>query len=117
MGRYLDLARQALEGSAGVLRYEINEKSEKRVPDPYQDLARSALAQICRSRQPVAMVSWLRLNHSALYEELIVRLPDEIHRLWNEHAPLEEFQRILDLWLEAHHTSCEMYQRVPRGGQ
>jgi hypothetical protein len=35
MGRYLDLARQALEESSGTLDYEINEKTKKGVTDPH----------------------------------------------------------------------------------
>src|SRR5215471_10514555 len=102
MGRYLDLAQRALLD-------ERNEINEKRVADPYQDLARAALAKV--TDQPVGMVSWLRQNHPALYDELIVGIPDEIHRLWNGRAPLDEFQHILDLWLEAHRTGCEVYRR------
>lgn len=103
--------------------YDINDKNDKRVSDPYQDLARRALDRICQSAQPVGMVPWLRQNHPALYEELIVRLPDDIHRLWVERAPLGEFERILEVWIEAHRTGCEMYGRAqapmcnsPQGG-
>lgn len=109
MGRYLDLARRALESSTGVPPYEKNEINEKRVTDSYQDLARAALARV--SDQPVGMIPWLRQHHQALYEELIVRLPDEIHSLWEGQAPLSEFEHILDLWLVAHRTACEMFRK------
>jgi len=74
----------------------------------YQDLARAALSKV--SDQRIGLIPWLRENHGTLYEELVLRLPDEIHRLWEEKAPLADFQRILDLWLVAHRTGCEMYQ-------
>jgi hypothetical protein len=110
MGRYLDLARRALESSRGILPYEKNEINEKRTNDPYQDLARATLAKIRRPDYPMGLLPWLRENHLTLYEALISNLPDEIHRLWEGRAPLPEFQRILDLWLVAHRTGCEMYQ-------
>ena len=85
-------------------------KNEKRVTDPYQELVRATLAKA--SDQPVGMVPWLRQNRPMLYDKLAVQLPDKIHRLWKERAPLVEFERILDLWLEAHRTGCKMF----RGG-
>jgi hypothetical protein len=57
------------------------------------------------------MVPWLRENQPALYDQLVSNLPDEIHRLWEGQAPLDEFQRIIDIWLEAYRTGFEMYQR------
>jgi hypothetical protein len=54
------------------------------------------------------MIPWLEKHHPNLYHELTSVLPDDIHRLWTEHAPLTEFQEILDLWLEAHRTACEL---------
>src|SRR6516164_4407397 len=108
MGRYLGLARRALESSQRALPYERNEINEKRVTDPYQELVRSTLAKV--SDQPVGMVPWLRQSRPMLYEELVVKLPDKIHRLWVGQAPLAEFQRILDLWLEAYRASCEVYR-------
>ena len=109
VGRYLDLARRALDNSAGALDREISEKREERFCDPYQKLAVACLAKICRPDYPASMVPWLREAHPCLYAELMTNLPDEIHRLWSERAPLDEFERILSLWGEAHRTSCELY--------
>jgi hypothetical protein len=109
MGRYLDLARRALESSPEALSYEINEITKKGVVDPYQERARASLARICRSDYPAGLIPWLGEKHPPLYEELTARLPDEIHRLWVERASLEQFDRILGLWLEAHRTACELY--------
>jgi hypothetical protein len=83
---------------------EINEISV----DRYQDLARAALAQIRRPDYPADMIPWLGEHHPSLYHELTCSLPDEIHRLWTEHVPLTEFQEILELWLMAHRTACEL---------
>jgi hypothetical protein len=111
MGRYLDLARRALESSPEALSYEINEITKKGVIDPYQEHARASLARICRPDYPAGLIPWLGEKHPPLYEELTARLPDEIHRLWVERASLEQFDRILGLWLEAHRTACELYCR------
>lgn len=116
MGRYLDLARRALEDSAEALPYERNEKSEIRVVDPYQKRAWAVLAKI-RPDCPIGMIPWLGERHPTLYDELTARLPDEIHRLWAEKAPLEEFERILSIWLEAHRTACELYEKAHSAGQ
>jgi hypothetical protein len=97
-------------GPVGHSSDEINEKSEKRIINPYQERARAALARIRRPDYPVDLIPWLGEKHPALYGELTANLPDEIHRLWTDRAPLPEFQRILDLWLTAHETACEMYR-------
>ncbi len=34
-----------------------------------------------------------------------------MQRLWETHAPVEEFQKVLDIWVEAHRTGCEMYSK------
>ena len=109
MGRYLDLARRVLESSPGTLTYEINEKTKK---DPYRELAETYLAKICRPDYPAGMVPWLGDNHSTLYDELTCNLPDEIHKLWVDQAPLSEFDRILGIWLEAHRTACDLYSKA-----
>ena len=113
MGRNLGLARRALESSQGALPYEKNEINEKRVTDPYQELVRATLAKI--SDQPVGMVPWLKQNCPMLYEEFVVRLLDKIHRLWEGRAPLAEFERILDLFLEADRASRKAYRGACAG--
>jgi hypothetical protein len=110
MGRYLDLARRALENPAVATAGEISEISEERViVDPYQELARAYLARICRPDYPIGLIPWLGTNHQALYDELTSLLPDEIHRRWVAKVPIPEFELILDLWLEAHRTACDLY--------
>ena len=61
--------------------------------------------------QPVGILPWLRQNHPALYGQLVNSIPDDIHRLWAGQAPLDEFERVLDLWRVAHETACEMYRK------
>jgi hypothetical protein len=112
MGRYLDLARRALESAAGATGGEISEKREQRIGDPYQELARAYLSKICRDDYPAGMIPWLGNSHAALYHDLTSALPDEIHKLWAEKAPITEFDRILNIWLEAHRTACDLYRKA-----
>jgi hypothetical protein len=61
------------------------------------------------------MVEWLKKNRPMVYEEFVVRLPEKIHLLWAGRAPLSEFERILDLFLEASRTSCDVYRGACAG--
>lgn len=88
-------------------------RNEKKVTDPYQELVRATLAKVLD--QPVGMVPWLKQNRPMLYEELVVRLPDKIDRLWKGRAPLAEFERILDLFLEADRASRMSYRGACAG--
>jgi hypothetical protein len=78
--------------------------------DPYSKRLQAALRGICRPDYPSGMILWLRDAFPLLYVELIDGLPDEMDRLWSRHAPLNEFDRILDVWVEAHRTAFEMYK-------
>jgi hypothetical protein len=97
-----------LESEEKLAEADQYKRNETKVTDPYQELVRATLAKV--SDQPFGMVPWLKENLPMLYEELTTQLPDEIHRLWEGRAPLVEFKRILDLWLEAHRASCEVYR-------
>jgi hypothetical protein len=54
---------------------------------------------------------WLGESCPILYVELTEGLPNEIQRLWEAKSPVEEFQKVLDNWVEAHRTGCEMYEK------
>jgi hypothetical protein len=93
--------------SAGASDGEKSEIREETIANSYRELVCATLAKVTDQR--VGMVPWLRQNRPMLYEKLAVQLPDKIHLLWEERAPLVEFERILDLWLEAHRASREAY--------
>lgn len=88
--------------------------AEKPVPpycaDPYAERMQAAIRAVCRPDYPAGMVPWLAEHEPALYEELTGRLRDEINWLWDAHAPIEEFQRVLDAWIEAHRQGCALYR-------
>lgn len=76
----------------------------------YHARVEAALQAVCRPDYPAGMIAWLAGAQPALYEELISRLPDLIHYLWTAHAPLEEFQRVVDDWLAAHKRACLLFR-------
>ena len=112
MGRYIDLSRRALGRSPVTSPYEINEIIEESATDPYQERARKALNQICRPDYPTGLVPWLGNEYPSLYQELTCTLPDEIHHMWIDRVSIPEFERVLELWLIAHQTACELYHRA-----
>lgn len=81
----------------------------------YHARVEAALQAVCRPDYPIGMVPWLEQGNPALYENLTSHLPDLIHRLWEAHAPLEEFQRVVDEWLATHRRACDFYREQVSG--
>jgi hypothetical protein len=79
-------------------------------PDRYAALMQAALATINRAGCPEGMVVWLDRAHPRLYLELTSRITDEIDRLWNEFAPLDQFQAALDRLVGLHRECCRLYR-------
>ena len=75
----------------------------------YHARVEAALQAVCRPDYQVGLIPWLQKGNGTLYEDLTSRLPDLIHRLWEAHAPVEEFQRVVDEWLTTHRRACELY--------
>jgi len=57
------------------------------------------------------MILWLDSAHPDLYNELTSHLPDEIHKLWSERAPLEQFEAVLARLVSLHRRGRELYRR------
>jgi TubC N-terminal docking domain len=76
----------------------------------YAERMEKALAAIEQPDYPAGMVFWLSEAYPRFYAQLTDRLPAEIHLLWSERAPLEQFQRVLDRLLETHREACALYQ-------
>jgi hypothetical protein len=70
--------------------------------DVYAERAQAVLRQINSHDYPAGMVPWLDIARPDLYKVLTSQIPDEISRLWNSHAPLEEFERVLDRLASTH---------------
>jgi hypothetical protein len=82
---------------------------ERLTLDPYADRMDAMLRQIALPTYPEGMILWLETAHPDLYEELTSRLPDEISRLWNTGAPLEEFEGVLGRLVGTHREGCRLY--------
>jgi hypothetical protein len=81
------------------------------VSDPYAERMKAALRQINQfSYSAAGMVPWLRPARPDLYAELTAHLPDEIHRLWSERAPLEQFEAVLAQLVSLHRACYELYR-------
>jgi hypothetical protein len=78
--------------------------------DPYAERLGAAMREVARPDYPAGMIPWLGEAHPVLYAELTEGLPNAMQRLWSAHAPLEDFDRIIGLWLEAHQTACGLFK-------
>jgi hypothetical protein len=71
---------------------------------------RVAVREINQPEYPAGMVPWLGTAHPELYDRLTGRLPDELQRLWNEHAPLADFEAALAELVFLHQSCCHLYR-------
>ena len=85
--------------------------------DPYAQQFNSALTEICRSDSRTGLIIWLSVHNRPLYRKLTGRLPDEIHRLWSEHASLEKFGQAVEAWTEAYGMARELFTDHANGSQ
>ncbi len=59
---------------------------------------------------PDGLVDWLRKNEPSLYQKFYVDTPCTIELLWQEKAPLREFNAVLDRWAEVHAQAIKLYE-------
>ncbi len=106
-----DAARNVVAAGASCSKKESLRHSAELVgSDPYARRVQTALQQINRPDYPAGMINWLQEASPLLYEELTGRLPDEIHDLWSEHAPLLKFEDVLRTLVETHQSACQLYR-------
>jgi hypothetical protein len=55
------------------------------------------------------MIKWLESQNPTLYAVLTDNLPRQIEKLWSEACPEDEFQEVLDRWVEMHAAACALY--------
>jgi hypothetical protein len=117
VARYLEIARRiaAEQRSLQVEERSATSRVELPVGDPYAERMRMALLRINRPDYPAGMIRWLDTNHPDLYAELSSRLPDEIHRLWTERAPLEDFEAVLTRLVSRHEECCNLCRTAQTG--
>src|SRR5437870_5607082 len=116
------IVQRALEGLAHIGALRENEvltrpiapESPHDVGDsPYKEHVQATLRAMCSPDYPGGMVEWLDRAHPDLYHyvELSSRLPSQIDRLWDAHAPLERFKEVLGQLLALHRQCCGLYRK------
>lgn len=110
MGRYLELAKTVMVSDPERKPNPTEEAVPRGLPvrDAYAERMRAALEQINAFNYPPGMILWLDRAHPNLYVELTSIVPDEIHRLWTERAPLGEFELILARLVSLHNQCCDL---------
>jgi hypothetical protein len=111
MTRYLEIARRivAEQGSQRVTEpVATNATIELPVGDPYAERVRGALLELNRPNYPAGMIRWLDATHPDRYAELTSHIPDEIHQLWTERVPLEQFEAVLTRLVSLHAECCNL---------
>jgi hypothetical protein len=109
MSNYLETALEALT----AIRQEKNADCPAG-SDPYAERMQEAFRLICRTDCPQGMIVWLAEAYPRPYCELTERLPNELNRLWREHRPLAQFDRVLQTWVETHQNACTLYRTRSR---
>jgi len=114
----LEIARRIVAEQGSVQSEELSATSvvlELPVADPYAERMRAALRKINQPTYPTGMIHWLDIAHPIAYAELTSHLPDEIHRLWTERSPLEQFEAALSRLVSLHEECCNLCRAAQKG--
>ena len=84
--------------------------------DPYWQRADKALKRICVRPYLPGAIQWLKRANSVLHRILTQDLLRQIDKLWDVRAPLDEFQAVLDKWVEVHAHVVKLYERRDAAG-
>lgn len=95
-----ETAPRATGGSSDEWNYET------RWSDPYWQAAMDAWRRIAGHACLPGTMRWLRRANPWLYKRLMEDLPRQIDKLWDAGAPLDQFQDVLDRWVDAHSEAC-----------
>jgi hypothetical protein len=70
---------------------------------------RGAVDTIRLAPYRAGMIGWLEHQNPTLYTVLTDILPRKIENLWSAACPEDEFQEVLDRWVELHSAACALY--------
>ncbi len=82
---------------------------DTRHTDPYWCRLMAAWRQIADHEYLPGAMQWAAKHHADRYHDVTNELPAEWERLWDEGAPLIEFQAALDNWVRAHEELIGRY--------
>lgn len=83
------------------------------VEELYHERAQRTLREMCRDYEE-GTILWLEANAPLLYEAVTAILPNRVSQLWEQHAPLEEFDAALAELLETHRRAVAMCRAARR---
>lgn len=115
-----EVVKKALEALARInaLRrgllpaYSFDFKARHR--DAHWHKAMRARRQIASHKYIPGAMQWAQKHHPKLYQRVTSELPAEWERLWDEGAPLDDFQAALDRWVSAHEELIGLFP-ISRG--
>jgi len=80
---------------------------------PYYRRAEEALREICNhGTDQLGALRYFRAVRPELARQLEVELWQQIEKLWDEDAPVEEFQEALDRWVQLHRDACDLFAQA-----
>ncbi len=82
--------------------------------DPYWVRVMAAWEKIASHENLPGAMQWAEKHHPDRYHHVTNELPAEWEQLWDEGAPLIEFQAALDRWVRAHEELIGLFP-VTRG--
>jgi hypothetical protein len=77
----------------------------------YHQRVRQALRAIAALDFPEGTVAWVEREYPTLYGRMMVIPWVLIDKLWNDGAPIQQFQSVLDDWVQACHEAKDLYTR------
>lgn len=84
---------------------------------PYFQRAEEALHEICNhGHYLTGALCYFRAAHPDRAKQLEADLWQEIDRLWDEGAPIDEFQATLDRWVQLHREACDLFIQAIKAG-
>lgn len=82
--------------------------------DKYARLVQQTLKRMILPDYAVGLIPWLKANHKWIYRILVDALPETIHRQWEQHISLHEFEATLAELLDAQRVALALYQKETR---
>jgi hypothetical protein len=75
----------------------------------YAEMARAALSRM-HHQHVDGVIRWIEQERPDLYQHLMVVLFEKINEMWNAQAPVEQFQKMLEEFAQAHAKACAEYR-------
>jgi hypothetical protein len=112
----IDLVREALDALTeigGISSFSYS----NRLSDPYWQVAMKAQVRLAELGWVFGIGKWLKEADPGLYSNLYIETPGKIDRLWESHGSMDEFQAVLDEWVEAHRQALSLWiESAPSSG-